>query len=1516
MSAFGQPPVFGAQAFSTDATSTKLSPFGAPSSHASSFPQSSQPAFGAPATFSSNSIQQSAGNLAFGSSTSATNAFGAASSSNGGVFGGQDSTISGATMSNPFAAATAASTAGAASNPFATQQNVKSSNPFAGAAPVSTAQIDSSTPNPFTSAGFASPFTAPSNPANGVPDVSQNTSAQLNSGLSPFGNTSLDSQKRGNTFDEKAESNESKWWGSNANPKSQQSQTLFAAVSKPRPLTGFGGNGTSNHSNGFEDHLRDKISNGFGASAMPSQAMVLEGQKKSPSNYAKEIHEQLRKDNLKPPPWPKDPGDPSNLKAMDDYRVRYKKYEGRVRTSLIKAGLIDDPDVRKKLSDAIDFRGICEDMCPEGEKVSRIVEHDVKQPERTQTFGKEQGWADPNLMVKSFKRSAAGTDSPLPTEVRSPAALRRTLDYLIDDLLRSEGNLRDLHSFLWDRTRAIRKDFIFQNAMTPEERTDQIYCLENITRFHAVSLHLLSKEGAASDGFSEQQEREQLGKTLLSLMQVYDECKDMEISIENEAEFRAYYLLFNAHDPFVIQQMQDWNDKFWFDSPEIQTVVTLIEAMQNVWNGRGPLRPAAPLTTGSASFTSYFAIVEDPNVSYSMACLAEIHFTEIRRRILKSIHKAYGRVRDGPKDLTAKVLNSMFRFDTEDECVAFLKELEMEFSSEGASEPYLVVERRRGIPGKTIKQSFSQAMVERKRGTHTLPEVIHNTVFEEVSSATTQAVGSPDSLFVTQSPDTSIGVSKPAIASMDVSFSDDESPSSTPVPAKRALSLAPTSLSNGLTISEEQSESAKQAVSKTTFFPPPSNTTAASNPFLTQIPVTAAPAMNKSPPILQSTANPFGASTTSNSIFNKPPAAAPAEEQLPKQMPAFSLGTNSNTAHSTSIPAASGGIFDFLDKAKDQPSLFASTPNVQASPGIFSREAVSATPNQGTEKAPSNDLSATKTMSETNFVKSGSDLAPFTSPASGATESVPTPTLFTSRPTTSAVLTAEVPTDDVPFAHSSTFNFTPSQNVATAAARSQGLFPPKDDMLDFAKWMLLGDDGLMEKLQETLVESLVRQAFDQYSAEERERRQKEEDERSWTQARKFRKYSLRVKFFYRWRNIARKRSIKRVGRQNREALRAYREAKAAEARASKIKKQTEEQARLKRVTGPTSWLDELDKERSLKRARRESMSLDTSRRSSPNSDAEALLATGVFSGMPNQHEAAEHCVRDDDSIYEALVGVHISPNSKRQIMGPPARPNKDPLRTVRDGGISKALPKQKLSKKAQFLADLMNGRHKEDDLISFKSSTSSRLGQSARASGSVTNFMKYQSSSPRSSVDPERPRNGPSSGIKTPYWLLRSRGLFATPTGHVLSDRAPRPRTDSFHDGVSQYSGNSEAEDYNDRVLEQDGAYRASLGFNTSRRSSFSVASAGSPPRPSIENLKPTSFRQSLPAGASSSMMLGGHKADGEAASQAGSAVSTLQQDVEETLRELRKVAAEMDEDTNWYREQNKHLSQGHNVSD
>jgi hypothetical protein len=405
---------------------------------------------------------------------------------------------------------------------------------------------------------------------------------------------------------------------------------------------------------------------------------------------------------------------------------------------LTKAGLIDDPEKRKTLQDAIDFKGICEDMCPEYEKIQRITELDVHQPEKdpNTTF------ANTARMVKKLARSAAGQEAPLPMDVRSVRSLRRTLDYLIDDLLKSDGNLPVLHGFLWDRTRAIRRDFTFFSSLTPEELLTQVYVLENIARFHVTALHLLSQEGVAPEDFVEQQELEQLGKALLSLRDLYDDCDAQGITCKNEAEFRAYYLVFHANDPNILETLQrQWRPSLWRDSDEVRTAVSLVEALQNTDDFHGPLKDAPSLAASGASH-AYFRIMQDPSVSYTMACFAECHLPSLRRAILKKVKKALARPKETAKDVTAAVLNRFLLFDTIQEAIDFAELHDLEFSADEENpldlgRKYLLLNNKAPLPHPRLQHQFSQTLVERKRGSVGLPKLIHETVADSSSGAST-----------------------------------------------------------------------------------------------------------------------------------------------------------------------------------------------------------------------------------------------------------------------------------------------------------------------------------------------------------------------------------------------------------------------------------------------------------------------------------------------------------------------------------------------------------------------------------------------------------------------------------------------------------------------------------------------------------------------------------------------------------------------------------------------------------
>ncbi|TEA17961.1 SAC3 family protein 1 [Colletotrichum sidae] len=386
--------------------------------------------------------------------------------------------------------------------------------------------------------------------------------------------------------------------------------------------------------------------------------------------YSERIFSQLRKDGIAPPKWPSDPGNTSQKAAMAKFREEYKNYRDRARGSLMRAGLIDDPDKPKRLEDAIVFKGICDAMCPDFEKITRITEFDVQSAEKD-----ARAFAVTSRMVKKLARSAAGQEAPLPMDVRSTASLRKTLDYLIDDLVQTDDKLATMHGFLWDRTRAIRRDFIFHSTMTPEEMLDQVYCLETIARFHVTSLHLLSQAALKPEDFSEQQEIEQLGKSLLSLMFAYDDCKPQGVVCQNEAEFRAYHLLFSANKPNILEDVQkEWGDsRFWTESDDIRTAVSLVESLQNATDFHGPLG-SGPSMAVSGAHRTYFKIVQSRQVSYTMACFAEIHLGQLRRSALQSLKKAYTRPRHAAKDITPATLNRFLYFDTEQQAVDFAEQ--------------------------------------------------------------------------------------------------------------------------------------------------------------------------------------------------------------------------------------------------------------------------------------------------------------------------------------------------------------------------------------------------------------------------------------------------------------------------------------------------------------------------------------------------------------------------------------------------------------------------------------------------------------------------------------------------------------------------------------------------------------------------------------------------------------------------------------------------------------------------
>lgn len=295
-------------------------------------------------------------------------------------------------------------------------------------------------------------------------------------------------------------------------------------------------------------------------------------------------------------------------------------------------------------------------------------------------------------MVKRFRRSAAGYDEQLPSDIRPPAVLQKTLNYLFDQVVGGPEPLAVVHKFVWDRTRGIRNDFSIQQVTKVEDLKIAIDCFERIARFHILSLHQLSKPSSDNADFDPHQEREQLNNTILSLHYYYEDSRH-KLTSPNEAEFRAYGIIFEIQDqrPDVEDRLQSLPKSILQDR-RIQTALKLHAAAGNTADEQGPLRPRIRFLTAQANPGGFWNLVQSNAVSYLMACVAEVYFNLVRRTALEAIWKAYKQKRGGSaviEDWTLDDLTSALGFDDEEATRAFCEEHEFTIGDRASGGYYI-----------------------------------------------------------------------------------------------------------------------------------------------------------------------------------------------------------------------------------------------------------------------------------------------------------------------------------------------------------------------------------------------------------------------------------------------------------------------------------------------------------------------------------------------------------------------------------------------------------------------------------------------------------------------------------------------------------------------------------------------------------------------------------------------------------------------------------------------------------
>ncbi|KAG6541826.1 hypothetical protein Mapa_016842 [Marchantia paleacea] len=263
--------------------------------------------------------------------------------------------------------------------------------------------------------------------------------------------------------------------------------------------------------------------------------------------------------------------------------------------------------------------GTCTDMCPVKERLQRERLRDLAVFERVNGDLKK---TSKELAVKKFCRTVVASELSQ-SDVRPLPVLWRTLQYLLGLLDDPEFPFDIVHSFLFDRTRAIRQELGMQRIRDYQNITIH----EQVVRFHIISQHELRElNRKRSKQIDTHLNLQQLSKSLYSLLNLYISLGGEDgVQLDDEAEFHAYYVLLNlgSHGQLQAEPLSLW-------LPNVPSNVLHAPAMQFA---RKVLR-----CYRSNNFVGFFRLVK--GATYLQSCLMELSFDAVRATALAMLNVA------------------------------------------------------------------------------------------------------------------------------------------------------------------------------------------------------------------------------------------------------------------------------------------------------------------------------------------------------------------------------------------------------------------------------------------------------------------------------------------------------------------------------------------------------------------------------------------------------------------------------------------------------------------------------------------------------------------------------------------------------------------------------------------------------------------------------------------------------------------------------------------------------------
>ena len=244
-------------------------------------------------------------------------------------------------------------------------------------------------------------------------------------------------------------------------------------------------------------------------------------------------------------------------------------------------------------------------------------------------------------------------------------------------------------------------------------------------------------------------------------MQLYDDNRK-NLKSANEAEFRAFCIIFQIQDPVpdLEDRVQTWPEEVLNDG-RIKRALAIYAAACNTSDAQGPLKPRATHPIARANWRRFWQIVQSSEISYCMACVAEIYFPLIRRITLNAIWRSF-RAGGSAKseDWSLSELVDVFGMDNQQDAAQFCKEHGFVFSmrQDGAAFLDLTSVTGKHLPEPTRRiGQLKSLVVERKRYNRALSAVINGMtvraaeeagLIEQPQANEDQDMSEEDSLFV------------------------------------------------------------------------------------------------------------------------------------------------------------------------------------------------------------------------------------------------------------------------------------------------------------------------------------------------------------------------------------------------------------------------------------------------------------------------------------------------------------------------------------------------------------------------------------------------------------------------------------------------------------------------------------------------------------------------------------------------------------------------------------------------